>query len=525
MTKQLNSLDSLTFSQSVAYNYNERGWLLGSAAPLFQMQLQYNNVNNITGITPTAQYNGNIASQSWGTGSAPNANSYSYAYDQLNRLTSGNGTTGNSENSITYDLMGNITQLYRYQTTSNTLIDQLAYTYTNAAGNYTNQLQYVNNNSIYGSITDLVSGTTNYTYDNNGNILSGINTTTATQNKSYTYNMLNLPVTITIPTGTVTYTYDANGRNLRKVDVTTGGTTKTTDYIDGIEYDSSNTTIGFIQTEEGKIVPSSTTNNYMSYDYYLGDNLGNTRVTFDTKNGLITPLQTDDYYPFGLEINSLVNSTKNEYLYNKKELQEELGQYDYSARFYDPVIGRWNVVDKKAEDPTQISLSPYAYVGNNPVNKTDPDGNCPSCIFAVALEAAGVEEGATLGAATPAAVVTVTIGGLVAIGDFFIQSHHNSYHVKSESTPQSTPDKEKSPPNPNGAKGNIDHQEKVGQLADKAKAEAKPGEKVITEKKIQVPGSNRRPDVQVVDENGKTVKVHEAERKPNSARNKKREAE
>jgi len=52
---------------------------------------------------------------------------------------------------------------------------------------------------------------------------------------------------------------------------------------------------------------------------------------------LPTPiLQQDDYYPFGMEINTLTNSSKNEYLYNKKELQEELQEYDNGARFYDP---------------------------------------------------------------------------------------------------------------------------------------------------------------------------------------------
>jgi hypothetical protein len=45
-------------------------------------------------------------------------------------------------------------------------------------------------------------------------------------------------------------------------------------------------------------------------------------------------------------------------------------------------IARWTSVDKKAEDETQIDLSPYAYVANDPINKDDPDGNCPECVGA-----------------------------------------------------------------------------------------------------------------------------------------------
>ena len=48
-------------------------------------------------------------------------------------------------------------------------------------------------------------------------------------------------------------------------------------------------------------------------------------------------------------------------------------QYDYGAKFYDPVIGRWGVIDGKAE--LYFLITPYAYAANTPVNAIDPDGH------------------------------------------------------------------------------------------------------------------------------------------------------
>ena len=51
--------------------------------------------------------------------------------------------------------------------------------------------------------------------------------------------------------------------------------------------------------------------------------------------------------------------------------ETELELYYYKARFYDPKIGRFLQTDPAG---TKDDLNLYAYVGNNPVNRVDPDG-------------------------------------------------------------------------------------------------------------------------------------------------------
>ncbi|RZK48010.1 MAG: RHS repeat-associated core domain-containing protein [Pedobacter sp.] len=216
-------------------------------------------------------------------------------------------------------------------------------------------------------LNQVSSLTASYAYDANGNA-----TTDGRSGMSHTYNYLNQPITATKTGISMAYRYDAMGNKLRRTVTTTSpSATTTTDYISGIQYH--NGTIAFIQTQEGIARNLSGTYNY---EYNLTDHLGNVRYSFDIHAGAVRKLQQDNYYAFGLQ--KVVTSGQNKYLYNSKELQEELGQYDYGARMYDPVIGRWNVVDPLAEQMRR--WSPYSYAFNNPMRFVDPDGMAPKHI-------------------------------------------------------------------------------------------------------------------------------------------------
>ena len=107
------------------------------------------------------------------------------------------------------------------------------------------------------------------------------------------------------------------------------------------------------------------------YHFYQKDHLGNVRVVSDA-NGAVE--MVNHYYPYGVLMGESQNTTTQPYKYNGKELDRSFGLdwYDYGARMYDAVLGRWMIPDPLLE--IDVDMSPYVYCGDNPILYRDKDG-------------------------------------------------------------------------------------------------------------------------------------------------------
>ena len=378
--------------KDVTYEYNLHGWLKKITTNHFTESLLYTN-----GLG-TPCYNGNISTIKWKDIKSSKTRGYKLTYDDAGRLVQGvygegsalTSNVGRFSESVQYDANGNITSITRYGKNSSggySLMDDLTLSYS--GNRLTGVTETVTDNSTNGSFEYKKANGSQYIYDNNGSLKAD-----KSRGIAYiTYDANSNPSCIYFTNGNETkYVYSATGRKLRTVYYTAKPNITRTFGVQPAELTQSqilySDSIDYLlggslllkngQTDKylfdgGYARLNSSTGNFLFF-YYNKDHLGNNHEVLNHKGGV---RQVTSYYPFGApyaDDDAISGTDIQPYKYNGKELDlmHGLNTYDYSARQYYSILGRWDRVDPLCE--RYYSTSPYAYCSNNPIRFVDPTG-------------------------------------------------------------------------------------------------------------------------------------------------------
>jgi len=332
-----------------------------------------------------------------------------FQYDNLGRrigITRKNGVT----TSYTYDPVSRLDTLTNNLGGAQTNQDQqLTFGY-NAAGQVISRTS--TNNSVYAfsnlynvsrvspanGLNQLTAwGSQAMTHDPRGNMTSDGVTT-------YSYDIANR---LTAMSNGAALSYDALGR---LYEVTSSGAASTRFQYDGpnliTEYNSSGAVLRRYVHGLGADEPlvwiegATTQQNIDNRNFLVADHQGSI-VALTNGAGVATYVNTYDEYG----IPTLGNFGR--FQYTGQAWIPEANLYHYKARAYSPVLGRFLQSDPTGYDD---GMNMYAYVGGDPVNKTDPTG-----LQVAELAGAGCAITFEIGCA-PGAAAGAAIGGIAVLG-------------------------------------------------------------------------------------------------------------
>lgn len=289
-----------------------------------------------------------------------------FEYDDLNRLerwvTAGDFS---STESVTYDAIDNI----RTKTGVGSYL-------------YGNQCTHVSNAGPHAICR---AGTTNYTYDDNGNLTSD------GSGRSLQYTAHDLPSYIAKGSHITRFSYGPSGGRYKRVDQVLSSVT-TTLYLGNVEkIFYPNNTREWKRTIAGAAIVTqaltrlnvvqTTKEHYLHYDH-----LGSVSMITDASGRVARDFYFD---PWGAsrKPNSgltqwigeqpFIKSTKpfTSRGFTGHEHLDEVGFIHMNGRIYDAKLARFIQADPIIQDPLKVqSLNRYSYVWNNPLNSTDPSG-------------------------------------------------------------------------------------------------------------------------------------------------------
>lgn len=359
-------------SKTTTFSYDANANEIGETVPSTTNVVDtfgYNAANQITSVSDSngstlfsATYsrdgNGQVSSDS----SVPSTLG-SYRYNGLNQLCYAGSTTTNACSSPPSG-----SQAYGFDNGDNLTVNNGNTQQFNNA----DELCWTVSGTSSNACSTAPPGAIAYSYDNKGNRTSQVpGTGSAT---CYTYDQANRLTEIQTGTGSTcstpatvgAYAYDGDG--LRASKSVSGTTTHFTwDGMGGnlLQQKVGSTVTSFIYGPLGMPVEqvSGGTTTYLHHDQ-----LGSTRLLTDAAGSTGTAT-TAMYDPYG-NVTATVGTLNTPLMYTGQYLDSESSLYYQRGRYYDPPTGQF-----LSRDPAVAStLSPYGYVGGNPLNATDPTG-------------------------------------------------------------------------------------------------------------------------------------------------------
>jgi RHS repeat-associated protein len=289
---------------------------------------------------------------------------WNYAYDGAGRLasvTSGTAAAGFTVAQYSYDADDNRIgyDLSEAQTAS-------------ASGTYDAQDRM----TAYGP----TGAQTSYVYGANGELQS--KTDASGNTTSYVYDVFGNLLHVTLPGGSTQIDYIVDGQNRRVGKIVNGQLAQGFLYqnqlnpvaqLDGSGNVVSRFVYGTRANVPDYLVSSDTAKTYR----IVSDHLGSPRLVVDTSNGNVA--EQIDYDEYGnvtsdqeFSTYSLDTSLPIPFGFAGGLRDLQTGLVRFGARDYDPTTGRWTSKDPARFGGQQINF--YEYVGNDPVNRADPNG-------------------------------------------------------------------------------------------------------------------------------------------------------
>lgn len=311
----------------------------------------YDGNGNITSIH-TLWYNPLIRDEEYIVRNFSEENTTQYVYDSQNQLIRENNQVAGKTWVWEYDNAGNILKRTEYSYTNGTLgtvLDTVAYTY---------------GDSGWGDLLTSYDGNT-ITYDTIGNPLSDGTWT-------YTWEHGRELASMSDGETTWTYTYDANGMRTSRSDGTT-----TYKYIYNgdklVQMTVGDDVLYFSYDAAGR--PATVT--YNDEVYYYVTNLQGDVIWIVADNGYAFGEYSYDAWG-NVSVEGTGILELNPLRYRGYVYDSESGLYYLQSRYYDPEVGRFLNADAFASTGQGLlGNNMFAYCGNNPVIRIDPNGCLP----------------------------------------------------------------------------------------------------------------------------------------------------